>query len=87
LLEALSVGVQQPRPKITGCAQQPVAAIGLSTGDMQTDPGGAMHQPRIQDAGFHSELMFGFGCSTVKVYWRSVDRPGSGSNLARLKSR
>ena len=41
-----------------------------------------MHQPRIRYGGFHSELMFDFGCSMVKAYWRSVDKLRSKSATA-----
>jgi hypothetical protein len=76
LLEALSVGVQQPGPDITGCAQQPIAAVGLAAGHAQADTGGSMHQPGVDSAWVHSELMFDSGCSTVKPRRRTVDNPG-----------
>jgi hypothetical protein len=50
LLAVLSVGVQQPGPEVTGCAQQPIAADGLAAGHAQADTGGAMHQPGVDSA-------------------------------------
>ena len=39
----LPVGVQQPRPDVTGRTQQSIAAVGLMSSDLQTNAGGAMH--------------------------------------------
>jgi len=72
-LEALSVGVQQPGPDVAGCAQLPIAAVGLAAGHAQADSGGAMHQPGVDSACVHSELMFDSGCSTVKTRQHTVD--------------
>jgi hypothetical protein len=48
LLDPLPVSVQQPRPDVTGRAQQSIAADGLVSSDLQTNAGGAMHQPGIE---------------------------------------
>jgi hypothetical protein len=48
MLDPLPVGVQQPRPDVTGRAQQSIAAVGLVSSDLQTNAGGAMHQPGIE---------------------------------------
>jgi catechol 2,3-dioxygenase-like lactoylglutathione lyase family enzyme len=58
LLDPLPIAVQQPGPKITGRAQQPITAVGLVAGEAQTDTTGAMYQSRLDSPGLHSELMF-----------------------------
>jgi hypothetical protein len=58
-LEPLPVGVQQPRPDVTGGTQQPIAAVGLAASDAQADAGGAVDYPDVDNAGARSELMFG----------------------------
>ena len=66
LLQPLSVGIQQPRPEITGRAHQSIAAVRLVAGDAQADAGGAMHQRHVDGGRAHSELMFDRLSSSVK---------------------
>jgi len=73
--DPLPVAVQQPRPYVTGRTQQSIAAVGLMSSDLQTNAGGAMHQPGIERSRVHSELMFDLGCSTVKVIFTFCGNP------------
>ena len=57
--------------------QQSIAAVGLVAGNAQPDPGGAMHQPRLDNTHVHSELMFDSSCPTVKYLEGAVDKPKS----------
>jgi hypothetical protein len=81
LLVALPVGVQQPRPHVSGRPQQPVAAAGLPTGEAQANVGGAVHQAGSADK--HGELMFDSWVLSVKGDPTSCGQPERGSAIVQ----